>query len=104
MTNFGAGTDTTGVIISILLYHMVATPGLQERLYKGNFQARLDGLSEPPQFPERQTLPLLEAVLAESHRLHSLLGHHLSRVVIDGGITIEGAYLAAGVCYHVYTS
>jgi len=98
MTNFRASTDTTRVIISVFLYHMIATPGLQDRLHKEVDQARRAGLSDPPQFAERQTLPLMEAVLAESHRLHSSLGHHLPQVVPDGGITIEGTYLPAGVC------
>lgn len=104
MTGFGAGTDTIGVIISVFLYYAVVTPGLQERLHKEIDEARSNGLvSSSPQFGQKQSLPLLEAVLSESTRLHPSIAHHLPRVVPEGGLTVEGTYLPAGVSHFFKT-
>lgn len=102
-TNFGAGVETTAVTVSALINHIVSHPGCQ-----GKVQAELDAakragrLSYPPKLREmKDHLPYLSACLSESMRLHHVIGMPLPRVVPEGGCTLDGYEIPAGVSFTI---
>ena len=99
LTNFGAGTETLGVTMSTLVVFAISQEGVQSRIQQEVDLARKEGrLSYPPKLGEMQReLPYLQACLDESMRLHGIIGAPLLRVVPDGGVSIDGHFIPAGV-------
>jgi cytochrome P450 len=96
--NIGAGSDTTGISLSAVLYYLLKNPGCMDKL-RGEITAfGKDGkLSESPTYKQSQDMPYLQAVLKEALRLHPAVGQPLERIVPEGGATVDGKYFAQGV-------
>lgn len=101
MTNFGAGVETTAILISTLINQIASHPECQGRVHAELDKARKEGRLEiiPRLRDMREQLPYLNACLMESMRLHPIVGMPLVRVVPEGGIELEGKWLPAGVSH-----
>jgi cytochrome P450 len=96
--NMVAGSDTTAISLSAILYYSIVTPGCLDRLREEVNAFQAEGkLSWPPTFKESQQMPYLQAVLKEALRLHPATGLPLERVVPEGGTTIGGRFFPEGV-------
>lgn len=97
-TNIGAGSDTTGISMSAIIYFLMKNPACLQKLRDEIDAAARDGnLSDPLTFQEGQKLPYLQAVIKEALRLHAAVGQILSRVVPEGGAQIAGRHFPQGV-------
>jgi cytochrome P450 len=98
MTNIGAGSDTTGISLSAVIYHLCKNPEVMRKL-----REEIDGLakkgeiSDPVTYAQAQKMPYLQAVLKEALRMHPATGLPLGRVVPKGGAVISGKMFPAGV-------
>lgn len=97
-----AGTDTTSSTFAALMYHVVRTPGVLQKL-----QAELDSAvpadTEIPSFEMVKTLPYLGAVVNESLRHHSSISLGLPREIPQGsqGLHLKGKYYPPGTVLSV---
>ncbi|KAH6669246.1 benzoate 4-monooxygenase cytochrome P450 [Halenospora varia] len=101
MTNFGAGVETTAIVIGALITNIISHPGCQEKIHaeidKAVKEGRLVGSGEVPVTRDmEEQLPYLRACLRESMRVHGILGMPLVRRVPDGGRELEGVFIPAG--------
>ncbi|ETN43130.1 uncharacterized protein HMPREF1541_02288 [Cyphellophora europaea CBS 101466] len=97
ITNVGAGSDTTSVSLSGVLYHLMRTPECYNKLRAEIDNAAATGkASNPIQYHEAQALPYLQACIKEGLRMHPATGLPLARVVPAGGATLAGTYFPAG--------
>lgn len=98
ITNMAAGSDTTGISLSAILYHLLKNPGciVTLRAEIDDFTSRGE-LSENPTFKQGQAMPYLQAVIKEALRMHPAVGLPLERVVPQGGATIAGRFFPEGV-------
>ncbi|KAF5521032.1 Pisatin demethylase [Colletotrichum aenigma] len=96
-TNMFAGSDTTGISLSGILYHILRNPDCVTKL-----RAEIDGfssrgeLSDNPTFKQGQDMPYLQAVIKEALRMHPAVGLPLERVVPEGGATIADRFFPEG--------
>jgi cytochrome P450 len=96
--NMGAGSDTTGISLSAIMYYLLKNSDCMKRL-----QAEVDEvdrrgeLSTNPSLKEGQKLPYLQAVIKEALRMHPATGLPMERIVPKGGATIAGRFFPAGV-------
>ncbi|OHE96886.1 cytochrome P450 oxidoreductase [Colletotrichum orchidophilum] len=97
MSNMVAGSDTTGISISAILYHLLKNPETMTKLQEelDDFTRRGE-LSPSPTFKESQKLPYLQAVIKEALRVHPAAGLPLERIVPKGGVTIGGRFFPEG--------
>ena len=92
--NFAAGSDTVGLTLSALIYHLAHHPHCAQRLRREvNARASADRIA----FSEAQKMPYLQAVLKETLRVHPAVGMPLPRAVPPGGVELEGYFFPAGV-------
>ncbi|KAJ5523622.1 hypothetical protein N7513_013166 [Penicillium frequentans] len=98
ITNIGAGSDTTSVSLTSVMYHLMANPSKYETLCAEIHEADKQGnLSSPYiSFQEAQKLPYLQACIKEALRMHPATGLPLARVVPEGGTTLCGRFFPAG--------
>jgi cytochrome P450 len=97
-TNIGAGSDTTGISMSAIIYFLMKYPHCLQKLRDEIETAERQGnLSNPVSFQEAQKLPYLQATIKEALRLHAAVGQILSRVVPEGGAQIAGRHFPQGV-------
>ncbi|KPM35295.1 hypothetical protein AK830_g11287 [Neonectria ditissima] len=95
--NMVAGSDTTAISLSAILYYLLKTPTSLQKLRDEIEDCTAQGnLSEYPTFQESQQMPYLQAVIKEALRMHPATGLPLERVVPQGGTTISGRYFPAG--------
>jgi cytochrome P450 len=93
-----AGSDTTAISLSAVLYYLLKTPSCMERLQHEIDTCTGKGeLSPNPTFKESQQMPYLQAVIKEALRLHPATGLPLERVVPEGGATISGHFFPENV-------
>ncbi|KAF5017302.1 hypothetical protein F66182_10783, partial [Fusarium sp. NRRL 66182] len=84
-SNIGAGSDTTAISLSAIVYYLLKHPETYKRLKDEIDQAAVQGkISDSISFKEAQELPFLQAVIKEALRLHSATGLPLARVVPEG--------------------
>jgi cytochrome P450 len=96
--NVIAGSDTTGITLTAILYYLIRNPPSMKRLQDEIDDATSQGLlSQPASFSEASKLPYLQAVIKEGLRMHPAVGMLLARVVPDGGRELGGHYFPAGV-------
>ncbi|KAL6410948.1 hypothetical protein AUP68_07380 [Ilyonectria robusta] len=92
-----AGSDTTGISLSAVLFflmnHPEATRKLRLEVDQHHTRARD---SRNLSFKETQEMPYLQAVIKEALRLHPAVGLPLERVVPEGGATIAGQFFPSG--------
>lgn len=90
MSNVVAGSDTTSISLSAILYYLIKTPSALVKLRK-----ELEAV-EPKQengiisLKKALTLPYLQAVIKEALRLHPATGLPMWRSVPAGGARISG--------------
>ncbi|KAH6670987.1 cytochrome P450 oxidoreductase [Plectosphaerella plurivora] len=92
--NLGAGSDTTAIALRSIIYHTLRNPEAHRRLVE---EVRCTFSHGDISFATANKLPYLGAVIKESLRLHPSVGMMLVRVVPNGGATICGKHLSAGV-------
>ncbi|OBT45682.1 hypothetical protein VE00_03948 [Pseudogymnoascus sp. WSF 3629] len=103
-SNVGAGSDTTGISLSSILYYLVRNPLTLRKL-----RAEIEGetqrgtVSSPLTFQEAQKMPYLQAVIKESLRLHPATGLPLARVVPAAGAVIADTRFPGGTIVGVNT-
>jgi cytochrome P450 len=96
-SNIGAGSDTTAITLSSILYHLIKYPQTSQRLQNEIDTAAKEGrVSDPVTFKEAQDLPYLQAIIKEALRMHSATGLPMQRVVPAGGATIANRFIPAG--------
>lgn len=96
--NIGAGSDTTGISMSAIIYFLMKHPDCLQKLRDEIETATGKGnLSDPATFQEGQKLSYLQATIKEALRLHPAVGQILSRVVPEGGAQIAGRHFPQGV-------
>lgn len=96
--NVGAGSDTTGIALSAIVFNLTENPAALSQLRKELTDARNDGrISDPISFKEAQSLPYLQAVIKEGLRIHPAVGQILPRIVPEGGAQLAGRFFPAGV-------
>ncbi|KAL5379726.1 hypothetical protein PMIN03_012227 [Paraphaeosphaeria minitans] len=98
MSNIVAGSDTTALSLSSVLYHLIRTPEALGKL-RGEIEKNVrEEKCTPHQvtFKVSQEMPYLQACIKEGLRLHPGTGLPLWRVVSEGGATIAGRYFPAG--------
>ncbi|TID06772.1 Pisatin demethylase [Colletotrichum higginsianum] len=96
-SNMFAGSDTTGISLSAILYNLLKNPDSMGRLREeiDDFTRRGE-LSQAPSFKETQKMPYLQAVIKEALRVHPAVGLPWERVVPEGGATIGGRFFPEG--------
>jgi len=82
-----AGTDSTGMNLSTICFHLVQNPKKHDRL-------RREVLEQPG--ADAQTLPYLSAVVKEGLRIAMANPTRLPRVVPAGGLDVAGASIPEG--------
>lgn len=94
LSNIIAGSDTTAVSLSSVVYHLMTSPQclLKLRQEIDDHGYRKKRLS----FKELQEMSYLQAVIKEALRLHPATGLPLWRVVPEGGVQLGDHWLPAG--------
>jgi len=98
-SNIGAGSDTTAITLSAILYNLITHPHTYRRLQSELDTAAANGeISSPVKFSEAQRLPYLQAVIKEALRIHPATGLPMPRLVPSSGLTIPstGIYIPPG--------
>ncbi|KAE8449712.1 hypothetical protein EG329_007487 [Mollisiaceae sp. DMI_Dod_QoI] len=96
-SNIGAGSDTTAITLSAILYNLVKYPNTWYKLREEIDQAEKEGkISDPVTFKEAQDLPYLQAVMKEALRIHSATGLPMPRVVPPEGVTVANYFFPGG--------
>lgn len=99
-SNMVAGSDTTAISLSAVLYYLLRNPRCMAKLQDEIDRCTAAGeLSANPTFKESQQMPYLQAVIKEALRLHPATGLPLERVVPEGGATISGRFFPEGVSF-----
>lgn len=86
-----AGSDTTAVTLTYLVWAVLKDPSLQSRL-----EQEVAGLSEQLDVAELDSAPLLNGVIEETLRLYGAAPGALPRAVPSQGMTVAGFQLPAG--------
>ena len=99
MMNIGAGSDTTSISLSSVLFHLLKHPKTLGRLRDEIKDCEKRGeISEPAKFSETQRMPYLQAVIKEALRMHPATGLTLGRTVPPQGAVLAGHFFPGGVC------
>lgn len=86
-----AGTDTTAVTLTYLVWAVLSQPALQKEL-----EQEVAALSDDFGETDVEKLPLLNAVIEETLRLYGAAPAGLPRSVPPGGVTIDNQVIPAG--------
>ncbi|OAK96861.1 cytochrome P450 [Phaeosphaeriaceae sp. SRC1lsM3a] len=98
-SNIFAGSDTTGISIGAVLYHLCKNPrSMQKLMQEINGKRSELGLSTGVDIPFEAgySMPYLQACIYEALRMHPAVGMSLPRVVPPEGFEIEGVFLPGG--------
>ncbi|GKT62285.1 cytochrome P450 oxidoreductase [Colletotrichum tofieldiae] len=93
--NVGAGSDTTGISLSAILYYLMKRPDCYQKL-REEADAVQPSQNKEFTFHETRDMPYLQAVIKEALRVHPAFGMPLERVVPEGGATIAGRFFPPG--------
>jgi cytochrome P450 len=88
-----AGTDSTGTVLSKLIWHLARSPEVYERLREEVLQA---DAQDPSRSYNPQSLKYLHAIVLEGLRLGMSTPTRFPRVVPKGGWSFAGYYLPEG--------
>ncbi|KAI1620545.1 cytochrome P450 oxidoreductase [Exophiala viscosa] len=105
MSNIVAGSDTTAVSLSSILYNLVKYPDTLRKLRAEISEFEKQGRCGNPDvsFKESQEMPYLQAVMKEALRMHPATGFPLWRDVPEGGVEICGHYFPEGTTVGINT-
>ncbi|KAH6664149.1 putative P450 monooxygenase [Halenospora varia] len=96
-SNIAAGSDTTAISLSSVIYHLCRHPDALIKLRKEIDDFAADGtISNPVTFQESQKMPYLQAVIKEALRKHSVVDQPLWHVVPAGGAQMSGRFFPEG--------
>ncbi|EXJ92679.1 cytochrome P450 oxidoreductase [Capronia epimyces CBS 606.96] len=105
LSNIIAGSDTTAVSLSSILYNLLKHPAkirkLQQEIKEFDDQGRCSNPNVS--FKESQEMPYLQAVMKEALRVHPATGLPLWRVVPRGGVELCGQFFPEGSIVGVNT-
>lgn len=97
-SNMVAGSDTTSISLSAILYYVLRDPAVLKRLRDEiDAQCPQDKTSPHITFSQSNDMPYLQAVIKEALRVHPATGLPLERIVPKGGATISGVFFPEGV-------
>lgn len=103
-SNVIAGSDTTAISLSSIMYHLLRHPSAFTRLRQEVDDFTAQGrCSEKVTFKESQEMPYFQAVVKEALRMHSATGLPLWRVVPCGGAHISGRFFPEGTTVGINT-
>ncbi|KAH0841174.1 hypothetical protein AYO21_06936 [Fonsecaea monophora] len=92
-----AGSDTTAIAMRSVIYHLMKNPTVYKEVMAEIDDADEHGLlSNPIQYSEASTLPLLCACIKEAMRLHPSVGLTMPRVAPEGGLVLCGEVIPGG--------
>ncbi|KAI1075116.1 cytochrome P450 [Whalleya microplaca] len=93
-TNVIAGSDTTAISLTSVLYYLGKYPEARRKLVLEIESAEREGqVSNPVTYAEAIKLPYLSAVIDEAMRMHPATGFILERRVPAGGVSLHGIHL-----------
>jgi cytochrome P450 len=96
-SNIGAGSDTTSITLSAILYNLLKYRHTFDKLREEiDTAAKEHRISDPITFKETQSLPYLQAVIKEALRIHPATGLTMPRLVPPEGATIAKHFFPAG--------
>lgn len=98
LSNIIAGSDTTAVSLSSVLFQLITNPASLDKLRNeiASYRKAHGATTERLAFKNAQELPYLMAVIKEALRMHPATGLPMWRVVPDGGAVVAGHYLPGG--------
>lgn len=94
VSNMVAGSDTTAITLSAILYYLLKNPSSLRKLRQEIDAADIQGRYIT--YKESQEMPYLQAVMKEALRMHPATGLPLERVVPAGGATICNRFFPEG--------
>lgn len=94
------GTDTVSNTAMLLVFYVLQTPGVEERLLGELREVWPDRDAEAPSWDALEKLPYLTAVIKEALRLTPGVPAGLKRIVGKGGIEVEGVWVPEGTIIH----
>jgi hypothetical protein len=98
LSNMIAGSDTTAITLSAILYHLLKNPRTFDTLRQEVDERQREGkISHYITFKESQEMSYLQAVMKEALRMHPATGLPLERVVPTGGASICDRFFPEGV-------
>ncbi|KAJ4168492.1 hypothetical protein NW754_010405 [Fusarium falciforme] len=99
VANMVAGSDTTAISLSAILYHLLRNPDKLQILREeiDGFFSKKTGPATSINFQDSLGLPYLQAVIKEALRMHPATGLPIERVVPEGGAIISGKFFPDGV-------
>ncbi|KAI7784085.1 hypothetical protein LA080_010638 [Diaporthe eres] len=92
-SNIGAGSDTTAIALTTVLYYIYRDPAILEFVRQEIKDAHL---SDIPSFQDIQKLPYLQVVIKEALRMQPGLGLPYWREVPKGGVVVAGHFIPEG--------
>ncbi|KAG9237994.1 benzoate 4-monooxygenase cytochrome P450 [Amylocarpus encephaloides] len=95
-----AGVDTTAIALCSFFFYMIRRPGCYSRLIK-ELRATFDSADEIQSGPKLSSCAYLQACVNEGMRLGSGGPADAPRVVLKGGLDINGDHLTEGTCVGV---
>ncbi|OTB02816.1 hypothetical protein M426DRAFT_322406 [Hypoxylon sp. CI-4A] len=105
--NMIAGSDTTAISLSAILYYLLKNPRcfakLREEIDRQHTDKGSQSRSRYFSFKQSQEMPYLQAVIKEALRLHPATGLPIERIVPAGGATIAGRFFPEGSIVGVNT-
>ncbi|KAL4963656.1 cytochrome P450 [Aspergillus stella-maris] len=87
-----AGSDTTAVTLTYLIWAVLSRPSLQRDL-----ESEVSALDGDYDDAKLETLPLLKAVIKETLRLYGAAPGSLPRAVLEGGATLGEYFIPEGM-------
>lgn len=103
-SNVIAGSDTTAISLSAIMYYLLRSPAVLGRLRREIDEFTVQGrCSARVTFKESQEMPYFQAVMKEALRMHSATGLPLWRQVPAGGAEISGYFFPEGSVVGVNT-
>jgi cytochrome P450 len=98
VSNMVAGSDTTAISLSAILYYLLKNPQTFSTLRQEVDEQQAEGkISHFVTFKQSQEMPYLQAVMKEALRMHPATGLPLERVVPPGGASICDQHFPEGV-------
>lgn len=91
MTNFGAGHETMASTLTSVLAMIGSQPELQQRVV-----TEVLNTADPSSYANAIRLPITQAAIKESRRLHPVISMSLPRTVPSTGLHLHGHFFPSG--------